>query len=70
MKTQYKPHPVSVRQEFSDESIWRDALGAAEPLFVFSALEPHLDAPEIMPAGSTRSTKYGPYLSPSWRWGV
>lgn len=65
--TQNRPHTVGVRPGYTDEDVWRSALGPSEPLFVCAALEPHLDAPEILPAGSMRSTKYGPRVSPAWR---
>ena len=53
---------VHVRQGFTEESIWRDALGGAEPLLVFVTYGP-LDAPDHMPAGSLRSTNYGPHIA-------
>lgn len=61
------PHNVGVRAEYSEESIWRAALGPAASLLVFASREPHLDAPEILPAGSMRASKYGPHISPAWR---
>lgn len=41
---------VGVRGVFSDEAVWRDALGGPEPLHVASTDGP-LDAPESMPGG-------------------
>jgi hypothetical protein len=67
MITRYLPPNVGVRAEYSEEAVWRDALGRAEPLLVFASREPHLDAPEILPAGGMRATKYGPRCSPAWR---
>ena len=67
MYTRHLSHNVGVRAEYSEESVWRDALGRAEPLLVCASREPHLDAPEILPAGSMRATKYGPRVSPAWR---
>ena len=52
-------HTTRVRQGFTQESDWRDALGGAEPLHLFVADGP-LDAPNWMPAGSTvHHGKYG-----------
>lgn len=45
---------VLVRYGFSDENIWRDALGNTAQLFVCSIDGP-LDAPEHMPAGAMKS---------------
>lgn len=59
--------PVLVRPGFSEQDIWRDALGNNEPLRPFASFEMHLDAPDIIPAGSMRSWKYGPRQSPAWR---
>ena len=51
---------VQVRRGFTEESIWREALGGSEALLCFVTYGP-LDAPEQMPAGSMRSipAKYG-----------
>jgi hypothetical protein len=58
-----------VRRGFTEEDVWRDALGNAEPLRVF-VTDGALDAPEHLPAGSMRSMKHGPYaeslLRPGW----
>jgi hypothetical protein len=43
-----------VRKEYSDESVWRDTL-QGEYLLVHSTLDVPPDAPEYIPAGSTRS---------------
>jgi hypothetical protein len=44
---------VYVRREFSDEAVWRDALGNGEPLYVHSCTDTPPDAPEYLAAGST-----------------
>ena len=51
---------VQVRRGFTEENVWREALGGAEPLLCFVTYGP-LDAPDNMPAGSHRSipAKYG-----------
>jgi len=60
-------HNVGVRAEYSEEAVWRKALGNAASLLVFAAREPHLDAPELMPSGSTPSSANGPDVPPVWR---
>jgi len=52
-KTTESPR-VTVRHEYSEESIWRDALGNSEPLLVAVTHGP-LDAPQWMPGGSMSS---------------
>jgi hypothetical protein len=42
---------ASVRTHYSEESIWRDAMGGAEPLRVFVCDGP-LDAPAHIPTGA------------------
>ena len=59
--------PVLVRPGYSEQDIWRDVLGNNEPLRPFAALEGNIDAPDIFPAGSMRSWRYGPRQSPAWR---
>jgi hypothetical protein len=43
---------AQVRNGFTEECVWRPALGDAEPLHIFITDGP-LDAPTWMPAGST-----------------
>jgi hypothetical protein len=57
---------VNVRYGFRDQDVWREALGGAEPLFVFSIDGP-LDAPDQMGAGGMRATNYGPHNIVSFR---
>ena len=43
-----------VRKEFTQEAIWRDALGNSEPLLTHADYVDCLDAPHWIPAGSTK----------------
>jgi len=56
MKTTILTKVSLVRAGFTDESVWRAALGNAEPLRCFAASIDSLDAPDWMPAGGMRST--------------
>lgn len=47
-----------VRQQFSEEATWREALGHSEPLLVHSNLECTLDADDFLCAGSTVADSY------------
>lgn len=49
---------ASVRRGFTEESIWRDALGGPEPLRVH-VIDGPLDAPEYMPCGSMQFNVIG-----------
>jgi hypothetical protein len=57
---------VGVRACFSDEAVWRETLGGAEPLHIFSMCG-SLDAPENMTAGGMRATGFGPMTVTSYR---
>lgn len=46
---------ASVRSDFTEEAIYREALGRTEPLRV-AVIDGPLDAPEWIPAGGTKST--------------
>ena len=50
---------AQVRRGFTEECVYRDALGRTEPLRCFVVDGP-LDAPAFLSAGSTRSTAHGP----------
>ena len=49
---------VSVRKDYSEETVWREALGNSEPLLVYSAMEATLDAPDFIASGSTVADSY------------
>lgn len=49
---------VYVRQQYSEESTWREALGYGAPLLVHSSIEPTLDADDFICAGSTVADDY------------
>lgn len=49
-----------VRHDFAECATYRPALPGCVPLFALSIDGP-LDAPENMPAGSMRASKYGPF---------
>jgi hypothetical protein len=40
-----------VRRGFSEQDVWRDALGVYEPLLAYADKLPTLDAPDLLPAG-------------------
>ena len=44
-----------VREGYTDDCVWRAALGPAEPLRPFAMLGGPLDAPEWIPAGGACS---------------
>ena len=67
MKNYSVSRNVGVRAEYSEQAVWRKALGNEASLLLFAAREPHMDAPEMMPAGSTQSSAHGPDLTPAWR---
>ena len=50
---------MNVRKGYTEECIWRKSLGNKELLYCFSLHGYSLDAPEHMPAGSTRSYTHG-----------
>jgi len=47
---------AGVRRGYTQECDWRDALGGAEPLRV-AVIDGPMDAPEWLPAGSTRAAR-------------
>jgi len=49
--------PVLVRPGYTEQDVWRAALGNYEPLRAFATLSGDLDAPLVLPAGSTRATQ-------------
>lgn len=49
-----------VRHDYSNEAVWRKALGNKEPLYPFAIHGEILDAPQRIPAGAHKSTIYGP----------
>ena len=42
-----------VRRGFTEQDVWRDALGVFEPLLAFADKLPTLDAPDCLPSGHT-----------------
>ncbi|MGF6440406.1 hypothetical protein QF002_001215 [Paraburkholderia youngii] len=56
----------NVRPGFAEQDVWRAALGGSEPLHVFS-IDGDLSAPDHVPAGAMRSTKYGAHAVLSQR---
>ena len=67
MLTLATPSPVLVREGFTEQDIWRRALGDAAPLRVFAMLGGALDAPDVSPAGALCSSAYGPQQATAWR---
>lgn len=57
--TYTNPHGVLVRKGFTEQDVWRDALGQFEPLLVFATPENQMDAPTYSPAGAMESSRYG-----------
>lgn len=56
---------ILVRTGFTQENIWRDALGYSEPLLVSADYVDCLDAPDFIPAGSTVTIhKFTPAFRP------
>lgn len=45
---------ICVRKEFTEEIVWRQVLGNSEPLLTHADKTDCLDAPDFIPAGSTR----------------
>jgi hypothetical protein len=45
---------INLRKEFTQEAVWRNALGPSEPLLTHADQTDCLDAPDWLPAGSTR----------------
>ena len=54
------PIVIPVRDGFSEQDVWRAALGPFEPLHVVSHKCDALDAPQWLPAGATRAAFFGP----------
>lgn len=50
-----------VRPGFTQEAIWRDALGNSAPLLIAADTGECLDAPEYVPAGSMVSSRIAGY---------
>ena len=42
-----------VRRGFSEQDVWREALGVFEPLLAYADKLPTLDAPDYLPSGHT-----------------
>jgi hypothetical protein len=42
-----------VRRGFTEQDVWREALGLYEPLLAFADKLPTLDAPDYFPSGHT-----------------
>jgi hypothetical protein len=61
------PKYAIVRQGYTEQDIWRDALGNSEPLHCFSVVGGIIDAPNVIPAGSMKSSQYGGFLTPAFR---
>ena len=53
-------HPIVIhaRDGFSEQDIWRDALGPFDPLHVVGHKSGALDAPDWLPLGATRWCSY------------
>ena len=54
------PTAYHARDGFTDQDVWRAALGDAEPLRPFASTDGPIDAPEWLPAGAMRANPYGP----------
>lgn len=67
MPTLATPSPVLVREGFTEQDIWRRALGDAAPLRVFAMLGGALDAPDVLPAGAMQPSRSGPQQAIAWR---
>ena len=63
MKNISQTKAITAREGFREQDIWRKSLGIFEPLYAFSVLSGDLDAPDVLPSGSSRSTNYGPMLN-------
>lgn len=59
--------PAGVRADYSEQAIWRNALGGKAPLLVFSVWGDALDAPEHIPAGSLSASRFGPFQNATQR---
>jgi len=55
-----------VRMDYSEQAIWRAALGNSEPLLCHATYGP-IDARDVMPAGSMVSCKLGSRGSVTFR---
>jgi hypothetical protein len=53
------PIVIPVRDGFSEQDVWRAALGPFEPLHVVGHKCDALDAPQWLPLGATRWCSYG-----------
>jgi hypothetical protein len=51
---------VVVRESHGECATWRQIFGPTARLLAFAVAGECLDAPEQIPAGSSRSTSYGP----------
>jgi hypothetical protein len=52
-----------VRRGFTEQDVWRNALGVFEPLLAFADKLPTLDAPDYLPSGHTTSKILRDYSS-------
>lgn len=71
LPTQSHPARILVREGFTDQDVWREALGNMHPLAVFAMTEARMDAKEYMPAGGMKSAlangKPNPLQIAAWR---
>ena len=51
---------INVTSPFTDETVWRKALGNKEALLCFSVSGNSLDAPDHLPGGSLFNSQFGP----------
>lgn len=61
------PKYAIVRQGYTEQDVWREVLGQSEPLHCFSIVGGIIDAPNVIPAGSMKSSPHGCFLTPSFR---
>jgi hypothetical protein len=47
-----------VRRGFTEQDVWREALGIYEPLLAFADKLPTLDAPDYFPSGHTTAKRF------------
>ena len=52
-----------VRRGYSEQDVWREALGVFEPLLAYADKLPTLDAPDYLPSGHTTSKILRDYSS-------
>jgi hypothetical protein len=56
-----------VRCDYSQDAVWRPALGESAALYVFVTFECGIDAPDYSPAGSMKSSQHGAFQSSIFR---